>query len=361
MFFPLAATLLTVAVSAAASSAPRPSGWLHRARYGAFMHYLPSNPEELAAVKEFDVEGLATQLADAGASYLILSLGQNSGYFIAPNKTYDRAAGYQPGERCSTRDLPMELYEALNARGIRLMLYLPCQPPNRDARAQAGFGLPVGPADQPLTPVAVKRWATVIREWSVRYGHRIAGWWFDGAYKHIGFDDAIAGVYSAMVRQGYKRTIVAFNPGIEVARWGKDSDYTAGELNEPFTAFPDSSSVDGAQWHVLTYLGSTWGARNVRYPDSRWTQWLRGVLRAGGTVTFDVGPNMDSMVGPIGQISDAQIAQLRAFKEVAYRQKRETSTDATGAEAPARRTPRSHWVHRESGYRTLRAPQVEPR
>lgn len=63
---------------------------------------------------------------------------------ISPNPTYDRVTGYQPGQRCCTRDLPLDLYRALQPNGIRLMLYLQCQVPNRDARAQRAFGLAQG-------------------------------------------------------------------------------------------------------------------------------------------------------------------------------------------------------------------------
>ena len=58
--------------------------------------------------------------------------------------------GYGPGERCATRDLPLARSDAFKRKGIRLMLYLPSQPPNEDARAQKAFGLPQGKKDQPI-------------------------------------------------------------------------------------------------------------------------------------------------------------------------------------------------------------------
>ena len=70
------------------------------------------------------MEHLARQLESMGAGYFVLTLGQNSGFFNSPNAAYDRCTGYASGERCSTRDLPLELYRVLKPRGIRLMLYL---------------------------------------------------------------------------------------------------------------------------------------------------------------------------------------------------------------------------------------------
>ena len=155
----LVLALLTVALGAASSA-----DWLREAKYGAFMHLLPSDAKTLAMVDDFDVERLAGQLESIGAKYFVLTLGQNSGYFNAPNAVYDRTTGYRAGERCSKRDLPADLWRALHARGIRLMLYLPCQAPNEDRRAQKAFGLPQGKKDQPIDPAFAQQWASVIQD-----------------------------------------------------------------------------------------------------------------------------------------------------------------------------------------------------
>ncbi len=176
--------------------------WFSQAKYGVFVHFLPSGTAGLDQVARFDVPALAGQLEDMGAAYLVLTLGQNSGYFVSPNAAYTKRTGYAPGERCATRDLPLELHRALAPKGIRLMLYLPCQTPNQDARAQKAFGLPEGPRDQPLDPTFAEKWSEVIQEWADRYGDKVSGWWFDGAYEHVRFDEAIAGRYAAAVRHG---------------------------------------------------------------------------------------------------------------------------------------------------------------
>ena len=189
----LVLALLTVALGSASSA-----DWLREAKYGAFMHLLPSDAKTLAMVDDFDVERLAGQLESIGVKYLVLTLGQNSGYFNAPNAVYDRTTGYRAGERCSKRDLPADLWRALHARGIRLMLYLPCQAPNEDRRAQKAFGLPQGKKDQPIDPAFAQRWASVIQVWADRYGDRVSGWWFDGGYDQVEFNE----VHRAEVRRG---------------------------------------------------------------------------------------------------------------------------------------------------------------
>lgn len=312
------ATALVVALSAATASAgPLPgkdTDWLKEAKYGVFMHFLPADAAGLALVEKFDTDALAGQLTEMGAGYFVITLGQNSGYFNSPNRTYEKITGYAPGERCSKRDLPLDLARSLQAKGIRLMLYLPCQTPNQDARAQKAFGLPQGAKDQPIDEEFAKKWAKVIQEWSDRYGDKVAGWWFDGGYQHIHFNEAIAQTYAQAAKHGNSHALVTFNPGVKLIRHTKAEDYTAGELNEPFGTIPSSRSVEGSQWHALTYLGSSWSHRNTRYPAEKWAQWVKEVVAHEGAVTLDMGPNWDPKAGAIGSLAAAQTDQVKAIR-----------------------------------------------
>jgi cyclophilin family peptidyl-prolyl cis-trans isomerase len=310
------AFLLLPAVSGAEVGGGDPrTDWLRDAGYGVFVHFLPGDAGDLARVQDFDVEALARQLESVGAGYLILTLGQNSGFFNAPNSSYGETTGYVPGERCATRDLPSDLHRVLEPRGIRLMLYLPCQAPNGDRRAQRAFGLPEGPEDQPIDLEFARRWAEVIEEWSVRYGDHVAGWWFDGGYEWVGFNEDIARIYAGAARRGNPHAIVTFNPGIGLRRWTRAESYTAGELVDPFDVLPTSRWLEGSQWHALTYLGSRWSARDTRHPSPRWAEWVRAVTAREGAVTLDLGPNWDPQAGPIGSLADAQLEQVAAVRE----------------------------------------------
>jgi len=288
--------------------------WLQQAGYGAFMHLLPGDADGLAKVEQFDVNALAGQLQSMGAKYFVLTLGQNSGYYNSPNAAYDQVTGYRPGERCSRRDLPIDLARALKSKGIRLMLYLPCQVPNQDVRAQKAFGLAQGPRDQPLSLDFARKWAAVIREWSDRYGDQVAGWWFDGGYKWIGFNEAIAQIYASAVKHGNPKAIATFNPGVQVIHYTAAEDYTAGELNDPFNQVPSSRWLSGSQWHALTFLGANWGQRDTRHPAERWAKWVADVITHGGVVTLDMGPNWDPKAAPIGALAPAQVEQVKQVK-----------------------------------------------
>lgn len=302
----------SVAVGQGADPPSGRAAWLRQAGFGVFQHVLPSVEQGPELIRAFDVDALARQLQRAGARYYVLTLGQNSGFFNASNAAYDRIAGHTPGTHCASRDLPLDLWKALQPLGIRLMLYLPCQTPNQDREAQAAFGLSAGPGDRPITPQFAGKWAEVIADWSVRYGDKVSGWWFDGAYEHVGFNDDIARIYADAVHRGNPDAIVAFNPGIKLIRWSKSDDYTAGELNDPFEVLPAGPLVDGAQWHALTFVGSMWGRRDARQPAEKWSGWAAEVAKHGGAITLDVGPNMDPAAGPIGSFDPDQLRTLEA-------------------------------------------------
>jgi hypothetical protein len=95
------------------------SAWLKAAKYGVFVHFLPSGPDYQKEVDAFDVKSFANQMEQAGAAYVFFTLGQNSGYYCSPNKKYEHYLRCKPNARCSRRDLPMELADALAKRNIR--------------------------------------------------------------------------------------------------------------------------------------------------------------------------------------------------------------------------------------------------
>lgn len=124
--------------------------WFVAAKYGVFVHYLNSiqnNPDHVASlgkqtdwdecVRELDVEKFAERMEQAGVDYGTFTMMQLRRHLIAPNATFDRLTGYQPGQACATRDLVEDLYAALHQRGIPLMPYWTGDgPPGRSPRGR---------------------------------------------------------------------------------------------------------------------------------------------------------------------------------------------------------------------------------
>ena len=163
---------------------------------------------------------------------------------------------------------------------------------------EQALGLAQGPKDQPIDLAFAQKWAEVIHSWSSRYGDKVAGWWFDGGYKWIGFNNDIAAIYADAVKRGNPNAIVTFNPGISLIRWTSAEDYTAGELNEPFKTVPTERWVEGSQWHALTFLGSSWSKRDTRFPANRWNDWAARVVANGGVVTAAFTVTLDEPLSP---------------------------------------------------------------
>jgi len=293
------------------------AAWMQDAKYGVFAHYLGGGPEWNETVDSFQVDAFAAQMKAAGAGYVMFTLGQNSGYYCSPNATYDRLVGVEPGTRCSKRDLPMEVADALAKHGIRLILYLPSRAPQKDKDAMTKLGDPG--QNKPAPQAFTANWSAIIEEWSTRYGSKVSGWWFDGAYSRDGWKDLSKPynwtTWAAACRAGNPDSILAFNSGVKTAFMAltPEEDYAAGEQNE-WTVTPETHPAPpGVQWQVLSFLGKRWGkATGPHQPDEYMIDYIRRVNDLGGAVTMDVHISDDGTVyGPHQQQLEAIAKALR--------------------------------------------------
>ena len=288
--------------------------WFGGARFGVFIHYLGGGDDWNAKVDSFDVERFAEQIARTKAGYVVLTLGQNSGYYCSPNASYEKYAGNKTGQRCSKRDLPMEIADALAKRGIRLLLYLPSRSPQRDNKAMAGLN---DVHERQAAPQEfTRKWSEVIREWSLRYGKKVSGWWFDGSYNRAGWDDFTKpfnwNTWAEACRAGNPQSILAFNPGASIShafnKLTEQQDYTAGEQNK-FGATPKSHpAAKPMQWHILSFLGTRWAQKDgPTNSDQYMIDYIKTVNVQGGVVTMDVNISFD------GKIYQPHLNQLIAI------------------------------------------------
>jgi hypothetical protein len=298
------------------------AAWMRQARWGVMTHYLAdwmarvhnlkmSVEEWNKLVDGFDAEGIAKQLESVGAGYYLITIGQNSGYYLAPNATYDRFVGIQPS-KCSRRDLVADLYEPLNKRGIRLMVYLPSGAPGADVEARTALQWSNGP--YPNRDFQLK-WEQVIREWAARWGKKVSGWWFDGCYfpnsMYRSTEPPNFASFAAAARAGNPDRALAFNPGVvyRILSVTPEEDFTAGEIDQPDRVTIRRSvdgRVDGTQIQVLSFLGKTWGMGEPRFTAEQVVKFSRTIQEAGGAITWDVPVQLN------GRISQPFLEQLAA-------------------------------------------------
>lgn len=309
--------------------------WFRDAKYGVFVHYLEDLQNEQSkyelnrgkhtdwssAVHEFDVHTFADQIEQTGAGYVIFAILQNSGYIAVPNAKYDFYTGQK---KTADRDLVEDLYAALHPKGIRLMLYVGANAPMYDTTAQRGLSFVYNePSPDGYAAFRVK-WFEIMKEWSDRYGAKVAGWWVDGLGDETSttssWDDTTVGQFADALKSGNPDAIVAFNRQNEhphglqvhegvVGSWTTGDDYTAGEAFV-LPAIPASGWIDGYQWHTLTYLGNDWAYKFTRFEDAELENYVKNLTAVGAVITLDAAVYRD------GSLCQEQLNQLKSLKRV---------------------------------------------
>jgi hypothetical protein len=295
--------MLLVSAAAPRAQAPDRAAWMKTARFGVMTHYLAdwiasTSGESMdvekwnGLVNGFDTEALAAQLQSVGAGWYLISIGQNSGYYLSPNATYDKIVGITPS-KLSKRDLVSDLADSLNKRGIKLMVYLPSGAPAGDAVARKALEWTNGPF---RNREFQEKWESVIREWSQRWGKKVSGWWFDGCYwpnaMYRTADAPNFTSFAAAARAGNPDSVVAFNPGVlyRTISITPEDDYIAGEVDKPdqiqIKRVTDGKA-DGAQVHMLSFLGTQWGRGTPRFTTEQVVSYTKTLADAGGVVTWD--------------------------------------------------------------------------
>jgi hypothetical protein len=290
-----------------------------------------------ATLATFDVAAFAKEVEATGASFILLALEQNSGYCCAPNATMDEYVGVAPGVYCSKRDLPLEIMRALAPKGIRVMLYLPGNPPVHNRAVRDGMSYAGTGNDAPSQTTCMK-WDRVIEEFSLRYGPLLAGWWMDGMYDHSHYDMSLAYNWhsrAAAMKGGHSNCAISFGGCRPVG--SPYEDYYNGETLG-FASLPKDGQwgnedpvtkkvspvkkldYDGAwlesnyrmQWLSYSPVGQSdggWGAWGnkgcVRNPQKLDT-WLKKVQAEGGVVMLD---------GKVNRLGHIDPAQLKLYLE----------------------------------------------
>ena len=301
------------------------AAWMQGRRYtwGVMTHYLADWQTQVhkldmsvdlwnKMIDGFDAEGMARRLESVGAGHYQISIGQNSGYYASPNSTYDKIVGIQP-TKCSKRDLIADLYTPLSQRDIKLMVYLPSGGPGADKVADAALEWLNGP--YPNTNFQ-RKWESIIAEWSKRWGKKVCGWWFDGCY----FPNSMYRSpqppnftsFAAAARAGNPDSVVAFNPGViyRLISVSTDDDFTAGEIDKPDLVTvrrEENGRMDGAQIHMLSFLGEKWGMGAPRFTADEVIGYTKKITDVGGSVTWDVPVELD------GTITQPFLDQLAAL------------------------------------------------
>lgn len=298
--------------------------WMFERKLGLSTHYYVLEPDELdAAADHFDVEKVAEQAEQAGAGWFLLTLHHQSWLMLSPNQTYGRFLG--DSRRAARRDLPLDLHAALERRGIKLMLYVNLRL-DPDSRCPAHVLDAMG--GWPPSSTLAERVAEVYREYSLRYGRKVAGWWIDGSwikpYRLAPERETWFAPIAAALRAGNPDTTIAFNPGKgRFYRFTPQNDYIAGE-NLHFDIIPETRFLQDAQWHIWSFLGGHWGLGGTRYETDFIAKHAVEVVLNGGALTYELGSKgrmvRDSdhavaLTKDVGILDQEQVDQVAAIRK----------------------------------------------
>lgn len=322
---PLWACILAIALAggAKALAGTGDTTWLLKGKYGLFLHYqyrillgysiktkpqFP-DPSQMNAqdwnrfVDGFDAQGFARQMEEAKVGWVIFCLDDH--YFAwpcSPNHNFDQFTGYAPGEKCSRRDLVLDVAKALQPKGIRLVVFFAgLNGYMKEPKVSAGLMEPPGGRgglNEKAPPPAEsrRRRLAILKEYADRYKDKVAGWWFDGieanSYQESPED---WWAIERIVHGANPKAVIAFSFGANeqgCLRKGID-DYTGGDTwskqNLIHLTPANLPAQQGILWHGKIYCGDVYHGQGQanQFSDRELVDWISTCNRAGGVCTLD--------------------------------------------------------------------------
>ncbi len=269
--------------------------WMADAKYGLMFTWTAASfprtgpaKSYAEATRDFDVNAFADMVANTGAGFIVFATSWSTYYFPAPIKSWEQVA---PGQT-TQRDLIAELADALAKRHIKLMIYY------HAGRAEANWW--TGTHARTMDRAAYfKEWEDQIREIGLRYGDKLAGWWFDDGTT---FYYPLQAPWQAMTeaaKAGYPARVVGYNSWI-LPKATDLQDYACGEgdFSDRLTAENDvelpvggsgiylSGPQKGLQATItMTNEGGNWGhtekdtpAPAPRYTNAQMIDYIRQAI-----------------------------------------------------------------------------------
>ena len=269
--------------------------WITRAGYGLMFHWTSQsvNPDGSCkpyadAVNEFDVKKFANMVEETGAGYIIFTIGHAEPFCPAPLKSWEK---YHPG-RTTGRDLIEEIANALGAKGIKLLCYLPSHVIAKNEEVD----------DLDFMKIHTE----ILEEMGERYKDKIAGYWLDTWYRcfEVHPDVSFEALFKA-AKTGNPDRIIALNSYIypPVTLW---QEYWAGEVTYPVAPPVNGYMKDGPapnlRYHALLTMEPYWVQEKPDVSAPKWNSeelntYIHDCMTEGGAVTINLAIYQDGTVG----------------------------------------------------------------
>lgn len=337
----LAATPVSVEKT---DGSPNRAAWMAQGSFGMMTHYLitpkGATPQDKTAdlnriVDNFNLDRYMRQFDETGADWLIFTMGQGTGYLSTKNVFIDGIErGFTP-----QRDLIAEIGKQLQRRGKRMIIYIP------------GAHTPADPTVKRLLGIGTEGYADrhnkFIRDYSMKLGKLISGWWFDSCSPQ---ENAAWQKEMDACRAGNPDSVIAFSGAEFCASGGQIrpvcpiEDYHGGEIHllengkirtdfiyppgeniivdanaklrkkgqEAKFYMPKSQFIDNVQWHGLLPIDLTFNPavpnQYCHYTDKELFQFVDDIKAVGGAITINVP--IENENGHIPDDTHAQLVRL---------------------------------------------------
>jgi len=292
--------------------------WFIKAKYGVMFHWNPgTQPRHGAkkpfpqAVDDFDVIACADMVKETGAGYMVFTAPHGIHWFPGPIQAIEKIL---PGRTCR-RDLLGELADALEERGIKLIQYYHHGVGDVSWSKASGFCR----KDQSRF---FQNEVDCLTEIGLRYGKKVAGFWFDDRYLLQPFE----ALYRA-TKAGNPDRLVAFNSWV-MPKSTEFQDYYAGEFGGSLSLpdvdyFAPGGPAAGLQPHGMIFLDDPWAHGQ---PDTEIAppifktieliEYVKKCIARKMVITMNMSCYQD------GTVSSATLEQMKAVRR-AIREERE--------------------------------------
>jgi hypothetical protein len=228
------------------SKAKGKADWM-RGNWGLMVHWILPGPSSYAksynptieqAEKEFDVDRFISQIKKTKCSWLIFTIGQNTGIYSIKSKIIDNALGVKYEDRF---DLTKNIAQKIKQIDRRFICYVPGELEKVEL-LQKKFLWGIS-----LTEFQ-ERYTDFLAEIGESLGKLCDGWWIDGCYDNawLSNKDRNWPLWADKLRIGNSKRAIAFNDGSFLNGIPQplyaDQDFLAGEaigadINGPYTGF----------------------------------------------------------------------------------------------------------------------------
>ncbi len=297
--------------------------WMTDAKYGLMFTWTSTTQPRTGvqksyeqAVNDFDVNAFADMVQKTGAGFIVFATSWSTYYFAAPIQAVEHL---MPGHT-TKRDLIRELADALNARGIKLMIYYHAGRPQPNWWAGGGAQT-MDRADY------FNEWESTIREIGLRYGDKLAGFWFDDGTTFYYTLQAPWEAMTTAVKAGNPARVVGYNSWI-LPKATNFQDFACGEggfvdrlMDDPeLPAGGSGIFLNGPQKGLQATLTTTmepgdWGhtAVNTPVPAPQYNaDQMIGYLRTA--IARKLVPIINLEVYQDGSASPATIEEFKVIK-----------------------------------------------